>query len=425
MLSGVQDNRPIAYLAPEIPGPSSTFVYNEIIEIEKLGISVRPFSLHTVNPITEDNRLNAIAKRCEYLYAQSASSLFKANVSVLFRFPWKYASALIKCSADALKYLGKPRVAAGLFYRFFVAGFLTRRLIREEVKHLHCHFSHIAADVGMYAALQSGVPFSFTAHANDIFERGYLLREKGARAKFVATISNFNIEFLINAGIADDKLKLVRCGVDTRKFAPRTPTAEKRSVITIGFLGRLVEKKGVDLLISAIHLLINKGVPVRLQIMGNGPLESTLRAQVEALGLNEYVTFGGALPHHQVSSWFEHVDYFAFPGKVDSNGDMDGIPVVLMEAMMRGVPVVATRVSGIPELVRSNETGYLASPDPEELAHTILTALSEPEEEKTRKIQGAIRLVETEFNLADNAKILFQHIHADIADRKCQTSLPC
>lgn len=425
MLNGEQDKRPIAYLAPEIPGPSSTFVYNEIIEIENFGVSVRPYSLHTVKAMVGDTRLSELAQCCEYLYAQSPSSLFKANVNVFWQSPRKYIGAFIRCNGDAIKCLSKPRIAAGLMYRFFVAGVLAHRLLKENVRHLHCHFSHIATDVGMYAALQSGTPFSFTAHANDIFERGYLLREKGARAKFVATISDFNIKYLMNAGIVADKLKLVRCGVDIEKFAPRTPVAKKQEVATIGFLGRLVEKKGVDLLVSAIRLLLDSGAHVHLQIMGEGPLEPTLREQVKTLRLEEHVTFGGALPHHQVSTWFEHIDYFVFPGKMDSNGDMDGIPVVLMEAMMRGVPVVATRVSGIPELVRRNETGYIASPDPEELANALLTALSESEEEKASKIWRAINLVKTEFNLAHNAKLLFHYICADKAERECQTSLPC
>jgi len=403
---------PIAYLAPEIPGSSSTFVYNEIIEVEKLGINVHPFSLHSVNTKSEDPGILAIAKKCEYLYRLPITSLLAANFVEFFRSPFRYFKSLTSCLFDVARCIGRPRIAAGLLYRFLVAGYLAQRLLKEGVAHLHCHFSHIAADVGMYAALQSGIPFSFTAHANDIFERGYLLKEKGRRAKFVATISSFNIELLKSNGIPENKLKLVRCGVDTEKFTPRKRVHHNKKLKVIGFLGRLVEKKGVDLLIDAMRIMIDRGEQVRLEIMGDGPMDAVLRKQVEQQGLAQYISFGGALSHDEVSKWFEKIDLFTFPGKVDSNGDMDGIPVVLMEAMMRGVPVIATSVSGIPELVREKETGFIARPDPVALADKIIVATTETKEQVAQKIQNAINLVATEFNLSRNTKMLTQHIYA-------------
>ena len=413
----------IAYLAPEIPGPSSTFVYNEIIEVERLGLEVIPYSLHSINLNTNNEAVRNIANKCSYLYEAPFAEILKSNVKRIIATPFRYISTLAICLTDCVKCFRKPKIATGLIYRFFIASHLVAQPRFNEIKHLHCHFSHISTDVAMYAALQSHIPFSFTAHANDIFERGYLLKEKGKRAKFVATISKYNISVLQEKGIPKDKLKLVRCGVDTEKFLPRARRISDSSPKTIGFLGRLVEKKGVDLLIGAVGNLINQNVPVRLEIMGSGPLEHKLRAQVTELGIDRSVYFGGALNHDQVSEWFGNIDYFAFPGKVDSQGDMDGIPVVLMEAMMRGVPVIATSVSGIPELVVNNQTGKLAHPSVESLARELKAICAEPEHTLIMRANRAINLVRQEFNLARNVQKLAGYISSGEADYQCQTHL--
>lgn len=410
----------VAYLAPEIPGLSSTFVYNEIIELKKLGIDVAAFSLHSVCTEREDQDVREIAESCTYLYRQPAIQLIQKNLTIFAAFPRRYITSLWKCVKDSAKCLYLPRVAAGLIYRFLISGYLAQALVERKVTHLHCHFSHISTDVGMYASLISGIPFSFTAHANDIFERAYLLKEKGHRAKFVATISIFNIEALKAKGIAEEKLALVRCGVDTSKFSPRSTLTRNEEKKKIGFLGRLVEKKGIDLLIDALRILIDQGENIELEIMGDGPMIDALIGQANRLGLSRHIHFGGALRHDQVATWFECIDYFAFPGKMDANGDMDGIPVVLMEAMMRGVPVIATEVSGIPELVRDKQTGYLAQPHPEDIARAISNAISESEGEISEKIQRAISLVATEFNLSENAKLLTRHIYAHSNFHSCR-----
>lgn len=415
----------IAYLAPEIPGASSTFVYNEIIELEKLAIDVHPYSLHEVDIKVNDQKVKELAGRCEYLYRTPKSHLLKSHFNWLTTSPRLYLKALFSSVIDALRSIKQPQVAAGLLYRFFISAYLAQRLTKNRAQHLHCHFSHIAADVGMYAAMISGISYSFTAHANDIFQRAYLLREKGRRAKFVATISEHNICLLKKKGIPAEKLRLVRCGVDTEKFTPRVSKNKDSKEKTIGFLGRLVEKKGVDILIRAAPIIVQFEQNVRIEIMGEGPLEKELRALAVDLGVDRNITFGGALPHDQVSSWFERIDYFVFPGKIDSHGDMDGIPVVLMEAMMRGVPVIATAISGIPELVRNRHTGRLTNAVPEDLAREIKRALSETESEKAEMADRAIKHVEAEFNLADNAKLLADHMLLNANERSCQTSLPC
>ncbi|AQQ69291.1 hypothetical protein Mag101_00495 [Microbulbifer agarilyticus] len=419
-MAQIENSGRVAYIAPEIPGKSSTFVYNEIIELEKLGKTVLPFSLHSVEAGGTDEQIVRIAENCHYLYEKKLNHVLVENLKFLAKHPLTYVKSVVRCLGDTLLCIKDPKLALGQIYRFLVAGYLSNRLLMENIDHIHCHFSHIATDIGMYTSMLLGTPFSFTAHANDIFQRAYLMRQKGERAKFVATISTFNMQVLKSQGIPADKMVLVRCGVDSDQFSPRDQSKEERGEITLGFLGRLVEKKGVDILVNALAKLSPHQPNIKLEIMGDGPLQQSLKALVESHGLTENVSFGGALPHDLVSSWYEKIDYFVFPGKVDSNGDMDGIPVVLMEAMMRGVPVIATSVSGIPELVIDDITGSLSEPDASALAASIQKVVSETQENSVRKINNAISKIESEFNLASNTRILRDSFDNNLQLEPCQ-----
>lgn len=414
----------VAYLAPEIPGASSTFVYNEIFELEKNNTYVEPFSIHTVEVRGDQEKVRRLAEKCQYLYDASAWKLFLSQVKVIYQSPISYLHAFCVCLNDAISCVKQPNVAFGLVYRFFISAYFVSLLKSTKVSHIHCHFSHIATDVGMYASIISGIPYSFTAHANDIFQRGYLLRKKGERASFVSTISKFNIEILKEAGIPADKLTLIRCGVDRNNFPPKIKSSHSYEVRRLGFLGRLVEKKGVDLLLDAMKILSEREINLKLEVMGDGPLQGALVDRVRQLGLENQVTFGGSMPHSEVANWYERIDYFIFPGKKDQFEDMDGIPVVLMEAMMRGVPVIATSISGIPELVQKNITGRLAEPDALSLADEIAAAVIECDDERKKRVERAISLVQSEFDVAENANLLLEKIVSIRETAKCQISLP-
>jgi len=172
------------------------------------------------------------------------------------------------------------------------------------------------------------------------------------------------------------------------------PSRERRLFCRIGTLGRLVEKKGVDVLIRALALLRARGHELELSIAGDGPLRGELEALVAELGLGESVHFAGNLAHAGVREWMHDLDMFVLACKPDVNGDMDGIPVVLMEAMSQCVPVVSTRLSGIPELVVHESTGLLADPgDFKGLAGQIDRLLDSPELRRTlaRRAQDHVR----------------------------------
>lgn len=366
----------IAYLAPEIPALSATFVYEEFLGLERLGIGVVPVSVH--RPQQPALGQEVLAARVHYLYGGSKTELL---LSGLLRLPF-FAGA-----SRALGWLLTDIVECGplrpatwkLAYQYLAAVRLAGILRQERCTHLHVHFAHVPTQIGMYAAAMAGIPFTVMAHANDIFERGLLLARKAERAAKFLTISEYNRAYLERIGVAPAKLAVMRCGVS---FPVREmpPSHQRRLSYRIGTLGRLVEKKGVDDLIRAVGLLGERACRIELSIAGDGPLRGELERLVAELRLDDRVRFEGNLPHRRVREWMHGLDMFVLACKPDANGDMDGIPVVLMEAMSQLVPVVSTRLSGIPELIVDGDTGLLANPgDPTDLAEQIDRLLDAPE----------------------------------------------
>ncbi|WP_417550285.1 glycosyltransferase [Methylophaga sp.] len=407
----------IAYLAPEIPALSATFVYNEILELGKLGVEVKAFSVHRPAHIASESSLTELKKAVFHLYEISKGQVVLDNFIMLFRNPMGYLKAATRLIGDIFRQGVITRSALGLVYRFLYAATLAKQLKQADVQHLHVHFAHIPTDIAMYAAPMAGIVFSVQAHANDLFERGWLLKQKVSRSVFFATISEFNQRFLENLKADSNKIKIVRCGVD-QNWQPPAKSLNKNEIFTIGTVGRLVEKKGIDTLINAISKLVKDGRKVRLQIAGNGPLETELKQQTVSLGLvDDQLQFLGALSHDKVADFISGLDVFVLPCKKDKQGDMDGIPVVLMEAMLCGVPVISTELSGIPELVINNLTGLTVPPDNEiELAEAIYQLMDKPET-ALRLVSGAKQRVENEFLLNKNVAKLLTLIQSSINTR--------
>ncbi|MBE9047205.1 glycosyltransferase family 4 protein [Pleurocapsales cyanobacterium LEGE 10410] len=391
----------IAYLAPEIPSISGTFVYKEIITLQDKGIEIIPLSVHRPKVIVQDSKVKELSNNTIYLYQQSLLSALINSILLLLNKPNSYITTLSTVFDDIFSSgFGKLK-SWKLLYQFFYAGLVAQILEKNSCQYLHIHFASVPTQIGMYASSLTGIPFSFTSHANDLFENKLLLKDKVERAKTAVTISQYNYEFLAQQGVDTDKLKIVRCGIDINKhdFMPRR-TLKKPP--TIGSLGRLIEKKGMDDLVLALSKLHHKGVDFRLEIGGEGHLNDYLQELAVTHQIRDKIEFKGAIPNDRVYSWLENLDIFVLACKKDSQGDRDGIPVVLMEAMTIGVPVISTRISGIPELIEDEQSGFLAEPNsPESLASAIekLLGWSEPISDLT---QAARNRVVEEFELQSN-----------------------
>ena len=359
----------IAYLSSEIPLLSTTFIYDEIFALQKRGIEVIPISVRY--PTVTAVELKKLLEEIHFLDNQKWKSLISSNLKMIFKHPIRYCIAFFLLLSDIFKIGVINLDAVKLFYHFLQASQVANILETHGCQHLHIHFAHVPTQIGMYASSIAQIPFTFTSHANDLFERVILLEEKVRRSKTAITISEYNRKFMIERGCDSEKIKIVRCGIDTKQyeFMEFNNIPEKPLIIS---LGRLVEKKGMDTLILALKELVDSRNSFKAEIAGYGLLMDELNSLVSHNKLNSEINFKGKIAHEDVFPWMRQSDIFVLACKQASNGDRDGIPVVLMEAMAVGIPVVSTQISGIPELIEDGVSGFLAKPnDPESLAEAM------------------------------------------------------
>lgn len=402
----------VAYLAPELPASSETFVWREIDAHRAAGLDVAAFSLRrpTGGGVPADVRARF------------------ADVDALYSDPARFAAdALRHCVARPLASLRTLLLAARDFVRggfrsrgarwrvplqAFAGLALARRLRRRGARHLHAHFIHAPATVAMYAASAAGIGFSCTAHARDLFVEGSLLPEKLRRAAFVVAISECNRAFLAERAPASAaRVVVVRCGVDAAalgrladlRVEREAAISQARAPFRVVSVCRLVRKKGVDVLLRALAALVAEGRDATATIAGDGPEGAALRRLAEELGIADRVRFLGRVEASEVPSLLAAADAAAMACRVEPDGDRDGVPVALMEAAAAGVPVVATRVSGLPELVSHDETGLLTSPDDPAATARALARLCDDAGLRARLAAGARRRVAEEFDAAANA----------------------
>lgn len=274
---------------------------------------------------------------------------------------------------------------------------------RRRITHLHAHFGSMATTVARLASLLTGIPYSFTAHAKDIFHSSVEeddLRRKIRDAHHVVTISDFNDEHLRRRfpdAVAATTLHRIYNGLnlDSFPFTAHSGRAPRREVVSVG---RLVEKKGFSVLIDAIAHLRELGHEIPCRIVGGGELEGALRAQITELGVGDLVSLTGPVPQHEVRDLVARAGVFAAPCVVAADGNADGLPTVLLEAMALGTPCVSTDVTGITEAVRHEVTGLeVAQHDPEALGEAILRLLDDADL-ADRLTREARALIEAEFD---------------------------
>jgi glycosyltransferase involved in cell wall biosynthesis len=281
--------------------------------------------------------------------------------------------------------------------------YLANLLKRRHIDHIHSHFALEAAQYAMFSSMLSGIPFSFTTHGNDIY---YELPDdftmKARRAKFIVAVSDFNRRHLtgqLNA--PPQKVKTIHNGIDTAAFRPG-PTGRKslnRPPVLLT-VARLHPVKGLEYLIQAYRILKDREIPFTAWIIGDGPERNRLQAQVEASKLHDEVCFLGNRAQDDVLAHYQKADMFILSSL------SEGMPIVLLEAMACGLPVVATRVKGIPEVVAEGETGLMVPPeDPPRLAESIIHLINNPSLAASYGRQGMQR-VSQNFTLSRNVRKL-------------------
>jgi biofilm PGA synthesis N-glycosyltransferase PgaC len=392
---------PITYIAGIFPLHSETFVYREIRELRNRGWNVTAVSLNE-SPDDRWEELQDLARGRMVVYGSGAWYTVGGFVSEIGANPIGIIKTLWTGFRDAISpgepmaWLQRLKIVAGAAAGVGLAG----RLRQDGTRHIHCHFAHAPTTVGMYAAKQLGVTFSFTGHANDLFQRRALLRRKLERAAFVACISNWHRELFRDLVPADNDIyPIVRCGVDLKSWNgavhQQNGDAKQVRILTVC---RLVEKKGVDALIRAMKTSNHW----QLTIAGDGPELQALQQLAESLELQDRVEFLGAVGNEQILELMKTADIFALPCRTDSHGDRDGIPVALMEAMASRVPVVSGDMPAIRELIEPGVSGLLVNPDDGNAVSLAITKLAEDVELRQKFVTAARAVVEREFDLQLN-----------------------
>ncbi|MCG8591472.1 MAG: glycosyltransferase family 4 protein [Proteobacteria bacterium] len=395
--------RRIAILAPIYPAVSETFVYREAEGLRQRGFEVLPVSLYEIDAARKATDVPGPA--LTLLGPGAARTLGRAVVEIA-RHPVRSSLTLGRALCDVAwpgESLG-ARKRLLLWLQAWLALGLARWLRRQGVDHLHAHFANGPATVGMYAALQAGIPFSFVGHANDLFDRRTLLVRKLERAQFVSCISHWHRGWYREQVPGDDdRYPVIRCGVDPGAWSPRGVEPEAGRPFSVLAVARLIPKKGIDTLIRALaRTLENDELDWRLVIAGDGYERAALEALVEALGVRRRVRFEGSVPNARVRELMAEADLLGLPCRTDALGDRDGVPVVLMEAMAAGLPVVVGDLPAVRELVEDGETGRVVAPDDVPALARVLVQLCENPAEARRLAAAGRRRVEDEFSAAPN-----------------------
>jgi colanic acid/amylovoran biosynthesis glycosyltransferase len=300
-------------------------------------------------------------------------------------------------------HLRLPRKLARALVTIPLACAHARELQDEGVEHVHAHFATYPALAAWVAWRLTGIPYSFTAHAHDIFIHQALLARKASDAAFVVAISEFHRDFLRERAPAA-RLEVVHCGVHPERLAAALPSMPASGPVRALCVAGLREYKGHSVLLRAIAG--DSLDRLELELVGDGELRGPLEALVAELGLGSRVRFRGWVSEPEVERSLGEADLFVLPSVVAADGDMEGLPVALMEALAAALPTVATRQAGIPELVRDGETGWLAEPgDVEDLRRALAEAIASPELAAERGRAGR-KLVEREFDQARSARRL-------------------
>lgn len=364
----------IGVLLKIYPKISETFVLGEIFGLEQRGLKLRIFSLRRPTDAISNAQVQSVRAPLTYVPLPEqggGAAILRAHVELALRFPLRYAKALLFCLR---------RDEGGRWRDFLQAGCLARELRAQRIVHLHAHFASEPAGIAELVQRLVGIPYSISAHAKDIYlSRPEALRRKMQGARFTVTCTQYNQRYLHQIA-GEAAISCMYHGVDLDRFRPASGRrCQDQDTPLVLSVGRLREKKGFDVLIEACALLRGRGVALRCEIVGYGEEEARLRALIAARGVGACVTLTGKMTQDQVIERYARAAVFVLPCRVAQDGDRDGIPNVLLEAMAMALATVSTRVSGIPEVIEHGVNGLLVPPmDASALAEALQLVLRDP-----------------------------------------------
>ena len=358
----------IAYLFERFPSFGQTFCYREVAELERQGTKVHVYSIR--RPVDEPKQDwdQELVGRVHYLPEENA---LVREVDRALR-----GGKVPAAAREAIEKWGRQSD----FLRLYQAVYVGIRLRHDGLTRLHAHFAGMAARTAFWIEQFFGIPYSFTAHANDIFaprDFAISLAKLIQSAAAVVTVSDYSAGLLKKRFPERvGKIHRIYNGIDPSRFHPPDFGSGVPAIVSIG---RLIEKKGFADLIEACRLLKPRGRPLTCEIIGEGPLEAALRAQIAKAGLESCVRLAGPLTQSEIVSRLAFATIFVLPCTREAGGGMDNLPTVIMEAMAAGLPVISTPLGGIPEMVEHEKNGELVPErDPAAICAAMERLIADP-----------------------------------------------
>lgn len=375
----------VGYILKQYPRLSETFILNEILGVEATGATVSVFSLR---PPTEGRfhpDLAAVKADVHYLPAADKAAFLDAVRSL--------SDLRADRLDDVLAFV--DRLPAERRARLVLDAIgVAREVQRRGVEHLHAHFLTVAAHTAHLVHLLTGVPYTVTAHAKDIYRHGVnweIAARVGSHAEAVVTVCDANLTYL-QARLDGSGTRLVRIYNGLGPQAAPAPLEVRAPGLVVG-VGRLVEKKGFDVLLDAFATVAASRPDVRCVLVGDGDCRQALEAQAARLGIADRVTFTGSQPQHVVADWLRRAHVMAAPCRIGEDGNQDALPTVLIEALGAGLPAVSTPVAGVTEIIDHDIEGLIvASDDPGATAAAIVQLLDSPDRWRAMSDAGPRKL---------------------------------
>lgn len=377
----------VAYVLKQYPRISETFILNEILGLEEVGIDVTIFSLRHATEGRFHPGVAAVRGSVHYLPRADKQSFLDAMRSVPDVEPDALRAAIEFCDR-----LPADRRAEALLQSVHLAA----EIRRLGITHLHAHFLTIAAQSAHIAHLLTGVTYTVTAHAKDIYRHTVdwtLAAQVASAATAVVTVCDANLRYLAHR-LDGSGARVVRIYNGLGPQDPAAPLHDRRRGLVLG-VGRLVEKKGFDVLLDAVAELARQRPEVACVIVGDGEDRERLEQRAEELGLGLRVHFTGVLPQDQVARWLRRAHVLAAPCLIGEDGNQDALPTVLLEALGAGLPMVSTPVAGIPEILDHGDHGLIVDcGDSPAVAGAIAEIIDDDERWTAMSDAGPARLAE-------------------------------
>ncbi|MBE9221440.1 glycosyltransferase [Cyanobacterium stanieri LEGE 03274] len=401
----------IGYVVKRYPRYSETFIVNEILAHEKIGLDIEIFALRPPCDSHFQNIISQVKASVSYIkkptQGRKSAYLNSVNPTAASYF-WAELQETAGYIPDIWQRLA---FAAGESASVVYQGLWLAREVRlKNITHLHAHFASVATSVARLAAHFADIPYTFTAHAKDIFHDSVNVDDFARKlrdAQSVITVSDYNKNYLTTKyGALGQNVQRIYNGLDVSQFSFQSPDNRLPRIISVG---RLVEKKGLSILVDACDLLNRWGCDFECQIIGSGDLHGELHRQILDLNLQYKVSLKGDRPQNEVFKLVQESAVFVAPYIIGKDGNRDGLPTVLLESMALGTPCIATDVTGIPELVIHEKTGLII---PQQDVKSLALAIQKFLIDKDLRVRCAVearKLIESDFNIYQNSQFLRQN----------------